>query len=41
MDQVLQQSLIRMPVPIEWDETAVSAKPVPAAEDESPGLVAH
>jgi ATP-dependent Lon protease len=42
MDQVLQHALVRMPVPIEWDETAVPVKPVaPAAEDDSPGLVAH
>jgi ATP-dependent Lon protease len=41
MDQVLQHALIRTPVPIEWDETAVPSKPAPTPEDESPGLVAH
>jgi len=42
MDQVLQHALVRLPVPIEWDEAAVPVKPVaPPAEDDSPGLVAH
>src|SRR3712207_3701692 len=41
MDQVLQHALVRLPEAIEWEETAVPSKPVPAGEDDSPGLVAH
>ena len=43
MDQVLEHALLRLPQPIEWDETAIPAKPpAPASpDDESPGIVAH
>jgi ATP-dependent Lon protease len=41
MDQVLQHALTRMPEPIEWDETAVAAKPAAGGEDESAGVIAH
>jgi ATP-dependent Lon protease len=40
MDQVLEHALVRAPVPITWDESWPTQKP-PAAEDESPGMVAH
>src|ERR687893_1910962 len=41
MDQVLQHALIRLPEPIEWDESAVPVKPTPPADDDQPGFVAH
>ena len=41
MDQVLEHALIRLPEPIEWEETVVPSKPTPAAEDDSAGFVAH
>ncbi|MGO4705476.1 endopeptidase La [Microvirga sp. 2MCAF38] len=41
MDQVLQHALIRMPEPIEWDETAAALPKAPAADDESVGVIAH
>jgi ATP-dependent Lon protease len=42
MDQVLQHALVRMPVPIEWDEASVLKAPkAPGVEDESVGVVAH
>jgi ATP-dependent Lon protease len=41
MDQVLQQALVRMPEPIEWDEASVPKGPKPAVEDDSTGVVAH
>jgi ATP-dependent Lon protease len=41
MDQVLEQALVRVPERIEWDEAAVSPKAAAAAEDDSPGLIAH
>jgi ATP-dependent Lon protease len=44
MDQVLQQALVRLPEPIEWDEASAAAAKAatpPAAEDEAPGVVAH
>jgi ATP-dependent Lon protease len=43
MEQVLQHALVRMPVPIEWDESEdVKSAPVPSSvEDEVAGLVAH
>ena len=39
MDQVIEHSLVRAPVPIEWDEAALPPKP--AVEDEGSGLLAH
>src|SRR5215208_6764201 len=42
MDDVLKQALVRAPQPIEWDESAMPAKPAPANPDEDPaGVVAH
>ncbi len=43
MDQVIEHALLRLPQRIEWDETAIPAKPpAPASpDDESPGFVAH
>ncbi len=39
MEQVLQHALVRMPDPIEWDESM--AKVPAAVEEDGPGLVAH
>jgi ATP-dependent Lon protease len=43
MEQVLQHALVRMPEPIEWDESEeVKSAPVPSSvEDDVVGLVAH
>jgi ATP-dependent Lon protease len=45
MDEVLAQALMRMPVPIEWDEDAAKIVDVPrpdiAEEDDSSGIIAH
>ncbi|MGO4386317.1 endopeptidase La [Microvirga sp. 2YAF29] len=41
MDQVLQHALVRMPVPIEWDEASILKSPKPAVEDDAAGVVAH
>ncbi len=45
MDEVLARSLMRVPEPIEWDESTVKSGPAtvetPAVEEESPGLTAH
>jgi len=42
MDQVLEHALIRLPKPIEWDESSMPVKPSPANPDEDPaGVVAH
>ncbi|HEY8567491.1 MAG TPA: endopeptidase La [Beijerinckiaceae bacterium] len=41
MDQVLEHALVRMPQPIAWEEPAPTVKPVPAAEEDASGLVAH
>src|SRR6202171_3856255 len=45
MDEVLAQALMRMPVPIEWDEEAAKIVDVPrpgiAEEDDSSGIIAH
>jgi len=41
MDQVLQHALVRVPEPIEWEEVLPKTAAAPAAEDESPGLIAH
>ena len=41
MDQVLQHALIRMPEPIEWDESAMLKDPKASVEDDSAGVVAH
>jgi hypothetical protein len=42
---VLAQALMRMPVPIEWDEEAGKIVDVPppdiAEEDDSSGIIAH
>ena len=40
MDEVLKHALVRVPVPIVWDEEASPMKASPA-EDEQPGHVAH
>ena len=45
MDEVLARSLMRVPEPIEWDESTVKSGPAtvetPAVEEELPGLTAH
>ena len=42
MDQVLQHALVRMPEPIEWDESAALAKtPQQVADEETSGILAH
>jgi ATP-dependent Lon protease len=46
MDQVLEHALVRQPVPITWDEPWPADKPpapapVPVAEEDGSGLVAH
>jgi len=40
MDEVIQRALIRTPVAITWDETAVKEAPA-AVEEDGPGLTAH
>jgi ATP-dependent Lon protease len=41
MEQVLRHALVRMPDPIEWDESMNNEKVPAVVEDEGPGLVAH
>jgi ATP-dependent Lon protease len=42
MDQVLRHALTRLPQPIEWDESAIPAKPAaPGSEEDPTGIVAH
>jgi ATP-dependent Lon protease len=42
MDQVLQHALVRMPVPIEWDEPPAVKTATPATpEDDATGVIAH
>ena len=41
MDEVLKHALVRVPVPIEWDEAKKPAAPVVADEDGPGALVAH
>jgi ATP-dependent Lon protease len=41
MDQVLQHALVRVLEPIEWEEVLPVKAANPAAEEDSPGLVAH
>ncbi|NEU13825.1 endopeptidase La [Methylobacterium sp. BTF04] len=40
MDQVLKHALVRVPVPIEWEEPAPPARPV-IGEDETATVIAH
>ena len=46
MEEVLSHALVRLPVPIEWEEedrtkAAKAAAVRPASEEEGPGVVAH
>jgi ATP-dependent Lon protease len=42
MDLVLEHALVRVPQPIEWDESMASGKPgAQATDDDSAGLLAH
>lgn len=42
MDQVLQHALVRMPEPIEWDESSTDTKaPQAVSDEETSGVLAH
>jgi ATP-dependent Lon protease len=41
MDEVLQNALVRMPTPIEWDETQAAVPASHSSDDDSAGIVAH
>jgi ATP-dependent Lon protease len=41
MDEVLARALVRLPVPIEWDESKAATPPAGPSEDDAPGLTAH